>query len=130
MRDAQGRILLEKRRDCGLWGLPGGRLDPGESVIEAGRREVMEETGLSIRVVRLLGVYSIPTPARLISYPEGLTHSIDIVLEGLPLDGVLTHSEESEAVGFFEPTALPDALHPATREVLDDVARGVSGHVD
>ncbi len=93
-------------------------------------REVQEETGLSIRVVRLVGVYSVPTPDRLISYPEGLTHSVDIVLEGVPLDGVLMHSEESEAVGFFEPTALPDMLHPAAREVLEDFARGVSGHVD
>lgn len=130
VRDATGRVLLEKRKDCGLWGLPGGRLDPGESVTQAGIREVKEETGLAIQAVRLIGVYSIPTPDRLIDYPEGLTHSIDIVLEGSILGGDLAHSEESEAVGFFDPSALPPETHPAAKQVLEDFVRGVTCHVD
>ena len=34
-------ILLEKRRDCGWWGLPGGKIEPGESIIDAAVREVL-----------------------------------------------------------------------------------------
>lgn len=123
-------MLLEKRRDCGLWGLPGGRLDPGESVIQAGIREVKEETGLSIRIVRLIGVYSIPTPDRIVTYPEGVTHSIDVLLEGAIVEGELVASEESEAVGFLDPTTLPPDTHPATKQVLEDFLRGVTCHVD
>lgn len=130
VRDRAGRVLLEKRKDCGLWGLPGGRLDPGESVIQAGIREVKEETGLTIRVSRLIGVYSTPTLDRLINYPEGLTHSIDVVLEGTILAGSLTHSDESEAVGFYDPTALPRDTHPAAKEVIEDLLRGVACHID
>jgi ADP-ribose pyrophosphatase YjhB (NUDIX family) len=130
VRDREGRVLLEKRKDCGLWGLPGGRLDPGESVTQAGIREVNEETGFTIRVDRLIGVYSTPTPDRLIHYPEGLTHSIDVVLEGTILHGTLTHSDESEAVAFHEPTALPPDMHPAAQQVIEDLLRGVACHID
>ena len=44
--DDSGRILLEKRRDNGMWGLPGGGIEPGESIYETALREVEEETGL------------------------------------------------------------------------------------
>lgn len=43
----EGEILLQKRRD-GVWGVPGGFMELGESTEEAGRREVLEETGLEI----------------------------------------------------------------------------------
>lgn len=69
VRDQRGWILLERRRDCGLWGLHGGRIEPGESVAEAAVREVREETGLTVVVQRLLGVYSDP-PGRIVTYPK------------------------------------------------------------
>lgn len=40
------QILLQQRKDNGLWGLPGGSLEPGESMEEVARRELYEETGL------------------------------------------------------------------------------------
>lgn len=67
--DAQGRILLTQRADNGQWCLPGGAVEPGESVAEACEREVLEETGLSVRVKRLVGVYS--HPDMLVVYPDG-----------------------------------------------------------
>ncbi|MCS7010878.1 MAG: NUDIX domain-containing protein, partial [Anaerolineales bacterium] len=54
------RVLLTCRRDNGQWCLPGGRVDPGETVAAAIEREVLEETGLRVRVKRLTGVYSDP----------------------------------------------------------------------
>ena len=56
--DEQGRILLTKRSDNGQWCLPGGAVDPGETVAEACEREVWEETGLRVHVKRLIGIYS------------------------------------------------------------------------
>jgi ADP-ribose pyrophosphatase YjhB (NUDIX family) len=53
-------ILLMRRSDNGCWGLPGGFVELGESVSEAARREVEEETGWSIEIGRLIGVYSDP----------------------------------------------------------------------
>ena len=58
--DAGEKVLLTKRSDNGLWCLPGGGVDPGESVEETIVREVQEETGLTVRVLRLAGVYSDP----------------------------------------------------------------------
>src|SRR5947209_6211872 len=63
------KILLTRRTDNGRWCLPGGRMDPGESIEETCVREVWEETGLEVRVVRLLGIYS--TPHHIVTYADG-----------------------------------------------------------
>jgi 8-oxo-dGTP pyrophosphatase MutT (NUDIX family) len=55
--DEQGKILLQKRAD-GVWGVPGGFIELGESTEEAGRREVLEETGIEIGKLELVGVFS------------------------------------------------------------------------
>jgi ADP-ribose pyrophosphatase YjhB (NUDIX family) len=56
-----GRIVLIRRRDSGLWGLPGGILDWDEDIATAAARELTEETGLTfVTLSRLVGVYSAP----------------------------------------------------------------------
>lgn len=57
--DGAGRLLLIRRAKPpaqGLWHVPGGKMEPGESLVAACRREVMEETGLAIEVDRLIAV--------------------------------------------------------------------------
>lgn len=58
IRDAAGRVLLEKRSDDHTWGLPGGWAEPGLSPEANVVREVWEETGLEVAVTRLLGVFT------------------------------------------------------------------------
>jgi 8-oxo-dGTP pyrophosphatase MutT (NUDIX family) len=65
--DERGRLLLQRRRDNGRWGLPGGALDTGESLAHTVQREVLEETGLRVRPVRLVGVYA----GYELAYPNG-----------------------------------------------------------
>jgi 8-oxo-dGTP diphosphatase len=63
IKDEAGRLLLIKRGHepgAGLWSIPGGRIEPGESNGRALVREVLEETGLAITVGRLLGVVQRP----------------------------------------------------------------------
>jgi 8-oxo-dGTP pyrophosphatase MutT (NUDIX family) len=63
------RILLTRREDNGRWCLPGGGMDAGESANEACVREMLEETGLEVRVTKLIGIYT--TPDILMEYPDG-----------------------------------------------------------
>ncbi|MFI7640334.1 NUDIX hydrolase [Nonomuraea sp. NPDC049400] len=61
--DASDRLLLIKRGrppGVGLWSIPGGRLEPGESDADGVRREVLEETGLQVEVGRLAGTVDRP----------------------------------------------------------------------
>ena len=70
--DRRGRLLLQQRSDGGQWGLPGGSVEIGESVTDAVRREVNEETGLNVAVKRMVGVYSDPA-LQVVRYPDGTT---------------------------------------------------------
>lgn len=53
----EGKLLLIRRTDDGLWALPGGITDPGETLAGTARRELLEEAGLEGRVSQLLGVF-------------------------------------------------------------------------
>jgi 8-oxo-dGTP pyrophosphatase MutT (NUDIX family) len=50
VRNKNGELLMIERTDNGLWALPGGAQDLGESVVEAARREVHEETGIDVEI--------------------------------------------------------------------------------
>jgi 8-oxo-dGTP diphosphatase len=65
VRDEAGRLLLIQRGhdpDAGLWSLPGGRIEPGETDEQALVREMREETGLTVRPGPLVGAVSRPGP--------------------------------------------------------------------
>ncbi|MGE5378358.1 MAG: NUDIX domain-containing protein [Bacteroidota bacterium] len=98
--DADGRILLTKRSDNGQWCLPGGAVDPGETVAEAVEREVWEETGLRVRVKRLVGIYS--HSDMLIVYPDG--NKFQVVAMHFEVEvtgGEVGLSNETSDFGYF-----------------------------
>lgn len=98
--DGQGRILLTRRADNGQWCLPGGRMESGESAAEACEREVLEETGLRVRVKRLVGVYS--HPDQLVIYPDGnKAHIVALHFEAQVIGGELGLSDETTDFGYF-----------------------------
>ena len=98
--DEQHRVLLTKRQDNGQWCLPSGGMESGESAAEACEREVFEETGLRVRVKRLVGVYS--HPDQLSIYPDG--NKVQIValhFEAEVTGGELGLSDETSDFGYF-----------------------------
>lgn len=98
--DTKGRILLTRRTDNGQWCMPGGAVESGESVAEACEREVFEETGLSVRVKRLVGVYS--HPDQLVIYPDGnKAFIVALHFEAVVTGGKLGLSDETTAFGYF-----------------------------
>ena len=113
-------ILLEKRRDCNLWGIPGGRIEPGESITEGCKREFLEETGLEIEITGVVGIYTGPEkgfPLR--EYPDALVQLIDIVLRGKKISGTLEVSSESHELNYFSRSELPPMV-PNTEIILQN----------
>ena len=98
--DEHGRIFLTRRTDNGQWCLPGGGMDAGESVAEACEREVWEETGLRVRVKRLVGVYS--HSDQLVVYPDGnKAHIVALHFEAEVIGGKPGLSNETTDFGYF-----------------------------
>jgi len=122
----RGRVLLEKRSDSGMWGFPGGGIEPGESVYETALREVKEETGLDIEINGLVGVYSEPTAGRIVTYPDNgdVRHLVDIVLTGEMISGEMVISSESLDLRCFNTDSFPTDLVPAAKKPLQDFVEG------
>lgn len=99
------RVLLTRRTDNGRWCLPGGRMDPGESLAETCVREVREETGLEVEVVRLIGLYS--SPDVLVVYADGNRRQI-VAAHFLVrvVGGTLGLSNETSEAGYFSQDEL------------------------
>ena len=118
-------LLLMRRSDNGFWGLPGGYVEPGESVIEATHREVREETGYEIDLGRLVGIYSDPAQ-QVIAYADGRrVQAVNLCFEGLARrQGVATTPHETLAMGFFAHDELPEPLVPIHTIRIADAAAG------
>lgn len=115
------RILLIQREDFRVWGLPGGDVDPGESLAQAAMREAGEETGLKVELTRLVGMYSL----------VGNAHTlVTAVFAARPVGGVLRPDPREIAdIGWFAGDALPDDLMWWHRQRIADACAGVTGAV-
>ena len=93
-------VLLTRREDNGRWCLPGGHMEAGESAEEACAREVWEETGLQVEIVRLIGIYS--TPHRILQYADGNQYQlVALCFEARSVGGELGLSDETTEVDYF-----------------------------
>jgi 8-oxo-dGTP pyrophosphatase MutT (NUDIX family) len=110
IRDAQGRVLLQRRRDNGLWGFPGGLIELGESATDAVVREFREEVGLQIEPRRLVGVYTSPDFDR--SYPNGYQSQLFASFFECEVIGGKLQMQEEEVLelGWFELNDLPPMI--------------------
>lgn len=98
-------LLLMKRTDTGEWSLPGGGVEPGETISEACAREFLEETGLSVRPIRLVGVYS--NADRLVTYPDNAAyHMVTLHFLVQLLGGSLGKTAEASEFAFFTETQV------------------------
>ena len=121
--DARHQLLLQQRSDGGQWGLPGGSLEIGESVTEGVIREVREETGLTVMVRRLIGVYSEPR-RQVVRYPDGnVWHYVNVCFECGVRGGELTTCDETLALRWVSPARLPATLLANHRIRIRDARR-------
>lgn len=113
-------MLLQQRNDNKCWGYPGGQVELGEIVEEAAKREVLEETGLTVHSPKLFGVYSGPDLYHV--YPDGNeAYIIDIVYSSDDFSGVIKRQEsEVDNLRWFSMAELPENLSPPIRRALHD----------
>ena len=124
------KVLLTRRADNGLWCLPGGVIEPGESVTEGCEREVYEETGLYVSVSKLTGVYS--NPNHVIVYPDGnMAHVVVLNFEVEFLHGELGLHEEIINVDWFpvRKALKMDLFHGHAIHIRDALTNQISPFV-
>ena len=114
-----GSILLTKREDFEIWCLPGGEVDAGESLAEAAMREAKEETGLDVRLLQLVGIYSLP------DWQEG-NHNVCFAAAAVGGELRLADGETID-VAYFPVDDLPDDLVPWHRQRIHDAVAGYGG---
>ncbi|HDR3886615.1 TPA: NUDIX hydrolase [Bacillus cereus] len=114
----QGQILLQQKLN-GIWGVPGGVVELGESTEEAGRREVLEKTGIEIGTLQLVSVFSgkeffVKLANGDEFYPITIAYLCKDIKGGLlKADGV-----ESLHVQFFDLNGLPENISPFIKKLI------------
>lgn len=123
-RPDQGVLLVERCNPPHGWALPGGFIDYGESAEQAAVREALEETGLSVVLTGLLGVYSRPDR-------DPRFHTLSVVfLASADPEAVPCAGDDARGVRFFPLSGLPGDIVFDHREILADFAqhRRVGAH--
>lgn len=118
--DPDGRILLVRRTDTGTWALPGGTMEPGETIARCAEREVREETGLHVTVTGLVGIYT--DPRHVIAYSDGeVRQQFNVCFTAEATGGEIRGSAESTAVAFHTPSEIARLpMHPTQRLRIDN----------
>jgi len=100
--DNSGQVLVIRRRDNGHWEPPGGVLEIGESFEDGVRREIHEETGITVSVDRLTGAYKNMNRA-----------VVALVFRCTPLDERPQETDEASSVRWADPAEIVDLMDPA-----------------
>ncbi|MGG7102853.1 NUDIX hydrolase [Rhodococcus sp. 24CO] len=117
IRDDEGRVLLTRRADNGLWAVVSGVLEPGEEPASAAVREAKEETGVDAELVRITSV-DVTEP---ITYPNGdITQYLDVCFLARWTGGdAHVADDENLEVAWFAPDDLPSDLTDTSRLRLE-----------
>lgn len=120
IENSKGEILLQKRRDNGLWALIGGSMEIGEKFIETIKREAFEEAGIKINELSLFGIYS--GEDRIITYPNGdICCGTGIIFKTTGYSGeIQNNTEETLEHRFFDKTNLPDNVNNYDKRIIID----------
>ena len=119
--DENNRILLLRRRDSGNWTMPGGTLEPDESIKTCLVREVLEETGLTVATNCIINIYS--NPNAVVAYSDGeVRREFSVLFDVKIVGGTLSIDDESTESGWFSfEDALRCPLADSQRIRINDV---------
>lgn len=115
----KNEVLLQERK-IGIFGLPGGLMELGESLEDTARREVLEETGLQLGKLKLCHVYS--GPDYYIENPNGDTfYAVTAVYRTKDYKGDISPDGiESLSLQFFDPNYLPEGILTSYRKFIEN----------
>jgi ADP-ribose pyrophosphatase YjhB (NUDIX family) len=115
VQDVTGRLPMIRRTDNDLYAIPGGAQEIGETISQTVVREVSEESGITVDVIGLIGMYS--DPEHLIAFTDGeVRQEFSLCFRARPIEGELRTSNESKEVLWVEPGKLDDLnIHPSIR---------------
>lgn len=113
-----GNILLQKRKDNGCWGYHGGCLELGETLEEAAKRELYEETGLKVKSMKLYDIFS--GPELHYFYPHGdEVYVVDTVYLCDEFEGELNaDANEVLELKWFPFDDIPENLSPPVSRII------------
>jgi 8-oxo-dGTP pyrophosphatase MutT (NUDIX family) len=112
----QDEILMIRRIDNDNWAVPGGGMDPGESITETAVRETEEETGIICEITGLTGIYTNPRHVILYTSDGEVRQEFSIVFTARPVGGQLRPSSETAEPHWVAPKAISDLnMHPSMR---------------
>lgn len=116
--DNQNGLLLQRRRDNGCWGLPGGLRESGESMEQVAKRKIFEETGFTSGALQLLDVFS--GMDMYYQYPHGdEVYNVVAAYICHEYEGVMkADSAEEQELFFFRLTELPASISPPDVPVI------------
>jgi len=121
-----GEFLLIRRTDNGNWALPGGAMDPGESMTQAAVREVEEETGVVCEVTGLVGVYTSPKHVIHYTSDDEVRQECSLVYTARAVGGAPRTSDESSDVRWVNGDDVDDyRIHPSMRLRIDHFLAGL-----
>jgi ADP-ribose pyrophosphatase YjhB (NUDIX family) len=121
-----GHILLIRRTDNDNWALPGGAMDLGESLVDAARRETVEETGVQVQITGLVGIYTDPRHVILYTSDGEVRQEFSVVFTARPISGEPTPSDESREVHWVPPEKIGSLT--MDRSMRMRVAHYLAGH--
>ena len=127
VENERGEILLQRRRDNGLWGVIGGAMEMGENILDTAMREAREEAGITPLEMSLFGIYT--GKDRIITYPNGdICCVTSVIFRAKGFEGDIV-SQESEVLEhrFFPRDALPEDIAPFDRAPIFDWRDGREG---
>jgi 8-oxo-dGTP pyrophosphatase MutT (NUDIX family) len=129
--DPDGRVLLQRRRDTGQWAIPMGKQEIGETVTQCAERETHEETGVTVKVTGLLGIFSHPGHVVLYHSNGETRQEYEIIFLGEPVFGEPAANDEASAAGWYTRAELPGLdIHPSQRRQLGHWMNGTYPHYD
>lgn len=122
LRDPQGCLLFVRRSDNGRWVMPSGSQELDESIVECMKREVREETGLTVETAKLMALYNYPCTA------DNFYQTLHVQFLVQAWSGELLRQTDETTDGRFWDldeilAAIPGSISPYYRQVIEDYQR-------